>query len=266
MARRALKPNENTLNILQMPPRSTIVFLHGFLGSHQDFTPLISSLPDHYNHLALDLPGHGQNLHLPIDYYTFHHAAEFVLTAIQSIAPPIFLYGYSMGGRLALYLALRSADRFAAAFLESTSPGLELPSEQLARLEQDELLAQRIESDFPTFLDRWYQTDLFRSLTLHPSFPALLDRRLHNNPVKLARSLRGMGTGSQPSLWSELPQAKVSLHLIVGTLDPKFCAINQKMLERCPTAQLHRIPSAGHNLHIEAPDRILDLLQTQIPA
>ncbi len=248
-----------------MPARPTIVFLHGFLGSHRDFDGLRSNLPDPYDRLALDLPGHGQNINRPIDHYTFHNAAEFVLSSIQSIPPPIVLYGYSMGGRLALYLALRSADRFTCAFLESTSPGLETPTEQLARRQQDEILSQQIETDFPAFLDRWYEAELFRSLKSHPSFPELLQRRRQNNPTELARSLRHMGTGSQPSLWPELPQAKLPLHLIVGTQDPKFCAINQKILERCPTAQLHPIPNAGHNLHLEAPDRILALLQQQIP-
>jgi 2-succinyl-6-hydroxy-2,4-cyclohexadiene-1-carboxylate synthase len=245
-----------------MSARPTIVFLHGFLGSHRDFDAL--TIPN-TDRLALDLPGHGENINLPIDHYPFHNAAEFVLQSIQTLPSPIILYGYSMGGRLALYLALRWPDRFTAAFLESTSPGLASTTEQLTRRHQDEILAQQIETDFPAFLDRWYSAELFRSLKTHPSFPELLDRRRQNNPAELARSLRGIGLASQPSLWPELPHAKIPLHLIVGTQDPKFCAINQKMLDLCPTAQLHAIPNAGHNLHIEAPDRILKLLQTPVP-
>lgn len=245
--------------------RPTLVFLHGFLGSHRDFIHLAIELNQSklnpYNCLLLDLPGHGESLGLPDRTYTLQGAAEAILDTLDhlKIDRPI-LYGYSMGGRLALYLALRWPDRFSSAFLESTSPGLATSAERSDRREQDKRLAQSIQADFPEFLNKWYQADLFKSLKTHPVFPQLLDRRHQNNPKELARSLVNMGTGSQPSLWSELPQAKIPLHLIVGTSDPKFCAINQKMQHLCPTAQLHEIPNVGHNLHIEAPDAIVKII------
>ena len=245
--------------------RPTLVFLHGFLGSHRDFIHLATELNQSklkpYNCLLLDLPGHGKSLGLPDRTYTLQGAAEAVLDTLDhgNIDRPI-LYGYSMGGRLALYLALRWPDRFSSAFLESTSPGLATASEQSARFQHDKRLAQSIQTDFPEFLNNWYQADLFKSLKTHPSFPQLLDRRHQNDPDELTRSLLNMGTGSQPSLWSELPQAKIPLHLIVGTADPKFCAINQKIQQLCPTAQLHQIPNIGHNLHVEAPNAIVQII------
>ncbi len=240
--------------------RPTLVFLHGFLGSHQDFISLGTQL-NQYNCLLVDLPGHGKSLGLPDRAYTLQGSAEAILDMLDhsKIDRPI-LYGYSMGGRLALYLALRWPDRFSAAFLESTSPGLATAVEQSDRHQQDKRLAQSIQTDFPEFLNNWYQANLFKSLKIHPSFPDLLDRRHQNDRHELARSLLNMGTGSQPSLWSELPQAKIPLHLIVGTADSKFCAINQKMQQLCPTAQLHAIPNIGHNLHIEAPDAIVQII------
>jgi len=240
--------------------RPTLVFLHGFLGSHQDFIHLATQLKRH-TCVLLDLPGHGKSLALPDRAYTLQGAAEAVLDTLEdcNIQRPI-LYGYSMGGRLALYLALRWPDRFSSAFLESTSPGLATPAEQSDRRQQDERLAQSIQTNFLEFLNKWYQADLFKSLKTHPSFSELLDRRHQNDPDELTRSLVSMGTGSQPSLWSELPQTKIPLHFIVGTADQKFCAINQKMQQLCPTAQLHAIPNIGHNLHIEAPDAIVQII------
>lgn len=241
--------------------RPTLIFLHGFLGSHQDFIPLATQLHP-YNCLLLDLPGHGKSLALPDRTYTLQGAAEAILDTLDhcKIDDRPILYSYSMGGRLALYLVLCWPDRFAAAFLESTSPGLATALEQSDRRQQDKKLAESIQADFPKFLNKWYQADLFKSLRTHPSFPELLDRRHQNDPKELARSLVNMGTGSQPSLWPELPQAKIPLHLIVGTADPKFCAINQKMQQFCPTAQLHPIANIGHNLHIEAPDAIVQII------
>lgn len=245
--------------------RPTLVFLHGFLGSHRDFihlaTELNQSKLNPHNCLLLDLPGHGESVGLPDRAYTLQGAAEAILDTLDhcKINRPI-LYGYSMGGRLALYLVLRWPDRFSSVFLESTSPGLATPAEQSDRREQDKRLAQSIQADFPKFLNTWCQADLFKSLKTHPVFPQLLDRRHQNDPDELARSLVNMGTGSQPSLWSELPHAKIPLHLIVGTADQKFCVINQKMQQLCPTAQLHAIPNIGHNLHIEVPDAIAKII------
>ena len=245
--------------------RPTLIFLHGFLGSHQDFMPLTTQL-NPYNSLLLDLPGHGKSLALPDRTYTLQGAAEEILATLDhhNIDRPI-LYGYSMGGRLALYLALRWPDRFTSAFLESASPGLASDTEQSDRRQQDQKLAQSIQTDLPEFLNKWYQAELFKSLKTHPSFPELLDRRHQNDRHELARSLLNMGTGSQPSLWSKLAQAKILLHLIVGTADPKFCAINQKMHDLCPTAQIHPIPNIGHNLHIEAPDAIAQIILKNTP-
>ena len=240
--------------------RPTLVFLHGFLGSHQDFIPLTTQL-NPYNSLLIDLPGHGKSLALPDRAYTLQGAAEEILATLNhcNIDRPI-LYGYSMGGRLALYLALRWPDRFTSAFLESTSPGLASDTEQSDRRQQDQKLARSLQTDFPKFLNTWYQAELFKSLKTHPNFPQLLHRRHQNDRHELARSLLDMGTGSQLSLWPELPTAKIPLHLIVGTADPKFCAINHKMYNLCPTAQLHAIPNIGHNLHIEAPNAIAQII------
>ncbi len=60
--------------------------------------------------------------------------------------------GYSMGGRLALYLALRHPDRCAGLFLESASPGLEDAGERAARRAADGEMATRLEDDFEGFL------------------------------------------------------------------------------------------------------------------
>ena len=49
----------------------------------------------------------------------------------------------------------------------------------------------------------------------------LREQRLHNLPTGLANSLRGMGTGAQPPLHSDLPSLSVPTLLIVGAEDEK---------------------------------------------
>ena len=71
------------------------------------------------------------------------------------------LVGYSMGGRLALYLALEFPDRFGSVVLESASPGLDA-ARAIERRVDDERLACRLEElggdveAFRDFLEQWY--------------------------------------------------------------------------------------------------------------
>ncbi len=241
----------------------TIVFLHGFLGSRVDLQPIGTRLQPSIDTLCLDLPGHGQSVDLPTETYSFFVAANFVLEQIQHLSKPA-LYGYSMGGRLALYLGLTYPDRFSHLFLESTSPGLASQSDRTDRRTQDAKLATELQTDFPGFLRSWYNTELFKTLRNHPHFPELLDRRHNNNPTELAKALQGMSTGSQPSLWETLNTLQIPIDLLVGTEDPKFLTLNQKMAQTAPNARLNIIPGVGHNIHVENPEAIVRLLNAEV--
>ena len=116
--------------------------------------------------IAVDLPGHGASLGLPPDTYTIEGATRAVIRTLDDIqvSRPV-VAGYSMGGRLALYLALRFPERCAGLILESASPGLESASERAARRAADESKAERLQSgDFEAFLRDWYAQPLFASL------------------------------------------------------------------------------------------------------
>lgn len=72
-------------------------------------------------------------------------------------------------------------------------------------------------------------------------------------PLGLANSLRGMGSGAQPSLWEELPRLKLPTQLIAGQLDRKFVRINREMAAAMPPAAMKAVPNAGHRVHLENP-------------
>jgi pimeloyl-ACP methyl ester carboxylesterase len=87
----------------------TIVFLHGALGAASQFDDIISSLPNNYNSIALDLPQHGMNTDeiLPsIESYVDYVIQIIEAKGLQSIS----LFGYSMGGYIALLIAHRRPD------------------------------------------------------------------------------------------------------------------------------------------------------------
>ncbi|HEY9808165.1 MAG TPA: 2-succinyl-6-hydroxy-2,4-cyclohexadiene-1-carboxylate synthase [Halomicronema sp.] len=233
-----------------------ILFLHGFMGNSDDFLPIISVLSKNFCCLAVDLPGHGKTQVLgDNDCYTMPKTATALINLLKHLnISKCSLCGYSMGGRLGLYLMLTFPQIFHKVILESTSPGLENKTERLQRIQNDEKLAEiLIEADFKNFLKNWYNQPLFKSLQNHPNFRQLIENRLQNRPVELAKSLRYMGTGQQPPLWKKLCQNQIPLLLLVGELDKKFTEINQKMANLCAFSRLEIVPNTGHNIHIEKP-------------
>ncbi|HTL88685.1 MAG TPA: 2-succinyl-6-hydroxy-2,4-cyclohexadiene-1-carboxylate synthase [Leptolyngbya sp.] len=228
--------------------RSIVLFLHGFLGSGADFDSVISQLHDRC--LTLDLPGHGATQFS--GEYTMSKTANAIVDLLNELQiDQVNLVGYSMGARLALYLALNYPNRFPKAAIESGSPGLKTERARLERIQRDRQFANQLEIDFDQFLINWYNQPLFRSFKAHPQFEQMLKARSRNSPVELARSLREMGTGMQPSLWKRLKIHRNPLLLIAGECDRKFVEINQEMASLCETAELAIAPNAGHNVHFE---------------
>jgi 2-succinyl-6-hydroxy-2,4-cyclohexadiene-1-carboxylate synthase len=240
--------------------RPTILFLHGFMGDRHDFASITSLLIDQYQCLAIDLPGHGKTRVMEENGYEMALTARAIIGALDQLhISQCLLVGYSMGGRLALYLTLHFPTRFVKTVLESASPGLKTEEERKQRVQQDWQLAMELETtDFADFLTNWYEQPLFASMKHptgisenSPTFTKILERRLQNRPTELAKSLRNLGTGSQPSLWTELVQNQVPLLLLVGELDQKFVQINQEMQAFCSSAQLQVMAGCGHNVHFE---------------
>ncbi len=231
-----------------------ILFLHGFTGCGDNWQPITDPLSAHFQTFTIDLPGHGQT-DSPADpaRYQMETVAadlhEFITHVIQA---PVHLVGYSMGGRLALYLALHYPASIRHLLLESASPGLATEVERATRRASDDQLATRILANgIPAFVEEWDNLPLFASQS--PDIRQRLHaQRLHNNPLGLANSLRGMGTGVQPSLWDSLPNLKSPTLILNGALDAKFVSIGATMAGLIPNAHQRIFPNVGHAVHLEA--------------
>ncbi len=241
-----------------------IVFLHGFMGQARDWRRVTAALQERYCCVSIDLPGHGDSTALAEDAYTMPGAAAAVVRTLDQLGiKEAALVGYSMGGRLALYLAVHYPARFPRVILESASPGLRTEAERRQRRAHDNALAGRLESStLEDFLAEWYAQPMFDTLRQHANFLDIQALRLRNHTHELARSLRCMGTGSQPSLWDELQHIKMPLFLLTGELDDKFRAIAADMAGRCPRARVHIIAGAGHNIHFEKTSEFIAVLST----
>ena len=79
---------------------------------------------------------------------------------------------------------------------------------------------------------------------------------MSHEAVGLAHSLRVTGLGRMPSYWGELGQLSTPIEVLVGALDPSFCALGEAVVGKLPHARLTRVADAGHNLPLEQPGEV----------
>ena len=239
----------------------TVVLLHGFSGTHRTWDGVSERLDrERYLPLALDLPGHGadsQNAG-PIG---FPECVERVLRA----APERFaLCGYSLGGRVAMHVALAAPRRLTRLVLISAGPGIEDPPDRRLRRESDGRLADELESTpFEEFIERWRGQPLFAD---DPPWVGELARaeQRRNRPEALAAVLRGLGQGVMEPLWDPLSRLELPLSFVAGERDEKFIHLGRRLVDSVAGARLIVLPG-GHSLVLENPAGVTAVLEGADP-
>ena len=227
----------------------SVVLLHGFGGTRRAWDGVRAHLhPERYRPVALDLPGHGEQAgwERPI---TFAGCIEHVLAQ----APERFtLCGYSMGGRIALLLALAAPERVRELVLVSTTAGIEDGGERAERRAADRRLADELEAGpFEDFIERWRAQPLFADEPAEVGALAREDQR-RNRPDALAAALRGIGTGEMEPQWARLGELEMPVAVLVGERDAKFRALGERIVGSPAIARL-LVGRGGHNLPLESP-------------
>ena len=235
-----------------------LLLLHGFTGSSESWAGIAESLAGANHVLSIDLLGHGKSERpASADRYCIEQASRDVTTLAEKVGFEQFsLLGYSMGGRLALYVAYRYPKLIDKLILESASPGIADAADRVERRRLDGDLANRIERNgIDAFVNQWERLPLFASqaTAAQSQIASQREQRLRNDPGGLADSLRGMGTGSQPSLWGELAVMTCPALLLCGELDSKYVGIAREMAGLMPYSRLEIVPGSGHNIHFERP-------------
>ncbi|XP_018715157.2 protein PHYLLO, chloroplastic isoform X4 [Eucalyptus grandis] len=276
-----LKGNQYSINAIEVGHETqdnVLVFLHGFLGTCEEWIPIMKAISGTARCISIDLPGHGNSVG---QSHATEEAAETPRLSIEIIADvlhnvlqqitskKIILIGYSMGARISLYMTLKFTDKIKGATIISGSPGLKNASERKVRRAKDDNRAQILVTyGLPVFLDSWYEGELWKSLRSHPHFQKIVSSRLRHNDVHgLAKALSDLSIGRQPSLWEDLKHSETPLLLVVGESDAKFKAIARKMFDEfgCnrevwdgsgspdSSCEIFEVPGSGHAAHLENP-------------
>ncbi|RDX71618.1 Protein PHYLLO, chloroplastic, partial [Mucuna pruriens] len=254
-----LKTNDNVL-----------VFLHGFLGTGEDWINIMKTFSGSAKCISVDLPGHGKSILHGVKgageepWLSLEIIADMLHKLIHHIAPAkVTLVGYSMGARIALYMALKFGTKTKGVVLISGSPGLkDKLSRQIRAAKDDSRALAIIAHGLQLFLSSWYAGELWRSLRSHPLFNQIITSRFqHDDMQSLAQMLSGLSIGRQPSLWEELPNCRVPLLIMHGEKDTKFRKIAQAMMNALCSGlgskhdihEVVEVPNCGHAAHLENP-------------
>jgi pimeloyl-ACP methyl ester carboxylesterase len=246
----------------------TILLVHGLGASKISWLPVLPTLAEHYRVLVPDLPGHGESEKVRSDYSPrfFARVLRHFLDAMGT--EQALVAGNSMGGRIAIELALRSPGRVAGLGLVAPAvPGLRwrylmgftrvIPSEFGAipfplRERWTELILKRLFAN-PGFLN---------DAALHAASAEFI--RIYKNPVARVAffsSLRHLLTERPEPFFSSLRRIKQPAVVILGEHDrlvpPR---LGLRLAEHLRNAELVVLPNVGHVPQFEATDDTLTAL------
>lgn len=228
----------------------TLVFLHGFLGSHLDFKALVEKLSSCFFCILLDLPGHGESKKISFkDYPSFE---KKIIKALQSYKK-FSIVAYSMGGRIAGQLfskipfesLILISSNFEPLSVKGRASRKRLDTKQCLQLQKDSFL---------NFLTQWYSQPLFCSLKKNVAlYRQMIENRIDQDPKALANVLKILSPASMPAPSYFLSHYDKPLLLLAGSLDQKYQSLMSRAHQRFPKAWLVECNETSHALHLEDP-------------
>lgn len=242
----------------------TLLFLHGFSNSSEEWLFLKNKLNPNLNIYALDFLGHG-NSSSPreVSYYKTDSLNIQLNKIVSELNPKsLILVGYSMGGRAALSYWNQFPDKVNGLILESSTAGIEDEVAKKERKSADNQYCKRIvKNGIEWFANDWLNKPVFSTIKQNKSlYNSLIEKKKKNNVIGLINSLRGFGTGVMPSYWNTINRIDIPVLLMAGQLDEKFVEINKKMNTLIKSSVLEIIPNCGHNIHLEKPGIFINLV------
>jgi len=115
---RAFDTGVVAINYAEAPPAGPpLLLLHGFTGRWQGFLPIIPALSMRWHIYAPDFRGHGKSGRVPGQYRPEEYLADIMAFVQQQLTEPAIVFGHSMGGLYAGWLAARLPEKMQAVII-----------------------------------------------------------------------------------------------------------------------------------------------------
>jgi pimeloyl-ACP methyl ester carboxylesterase len=222
-----------------------VVFIHGAGGTHQHWLFQVRDLPQSPTY-APDLPGHGRSEGPGWD--SIQAYGEWLLAFIDAAGlERAVIVGHSMGGGIALDVALRHPARVAGLGLIATGARLRVAPAILEGIQQNKEAAVRL-------ICTW---------AFGPEAPSEMvrvgRRQMGTTPTEV---LHGDFTACDAfDVMGRLDEIAAPTSVLCGTRDPltpsKFSVY---LRDHIPGARLHLVEGAGHMVMVENPKAVVQAL------
>lgn len=234
----------------------TLHCLHGFLGAPGDWDDFRSALGGRMPALsprdAIVTPDFFGADAFPSAASLASWADAYAARWVQVPRPSgTILLGYSLGGRLALHLAVQWPQLWEGIIIVGAHPGLDSDEARAQRRARDETWARHFETEpWDTLTEAWNAQPVFagRAALRPPRREQDFDR------ARLADALRRWSLGAQQPLWPRLAAISCPVLWVAGEDDTAQIPICRRVQEHLPHAQVQVIPGAGHRVPWEQPD------------
>lgn len=232
--------------------------VHGFMGGSAQWKAQTAALADHCDTITLDLPGFGNNAHMPA-ITTISGFAEWVIAQLNVRDVSRFhLLGHSMGGMIAQEVAARVPDRIEKLILYATGAVGVLPG----RFETIAESKSRAMTDGAPATARRIAASWFLQGNVSPGFEgcaAIAER------AGLDAILAGLDAMEAWSGEDALANLDCDTLLIWGDRDRTYpWSQIEKLWKSIPRTSLSVFPNSAHAVHLEHPAPFNDVLRNYL--
>ena len=238
-----------------------VLLLHGLGATKVSWMPLLEPLGERYRVIVPDLPGHGDSDKPKADY-SAHYYADVVRKLMDVLGTgPAAMLGNSLGGRIALEMAVRYPKRVRAlALLGAAVPGLRWRYLMgFTRVAPTEIAGL----PFP-MRQRWMQLSIRRLFARPERFPPNAYQAGADEFMRVYRegrarvafwgSLQHVVLERPEEFWPRLRRVHAPTLILHGDRD-KLVPIRfgNRLAEALPTAEYRVLADVGHVPQFEAP-------------
>lgn len=242
-----------------------LLMLHGFMGSGRSFKHLINPLKSFCNPITIDLAGHGQTVTPTVnELFSTDRQVTQIKSVINRLSfENLFIYGYSMGGRLTFQLICDIDIHIKGAVIESSHCGIADQNDRRKRVLTDQKRASSIQNDFNQFLNDWKKLTIFSGddSSINDEYHQIMKNQ---NPDLMALSLKEFGAGVMPNVCEKLQNLPLPLYLVAGKDDIKYAELTPEISTLCNGCNYSVVEGAGHRVHVDRPEKLISIIKTFI--